>query len=374
MGNRKILLVLNDLRIGGAETQALVLADYLKSRGWDPEILGLASPGPLQDRCREKGIKCLYSAFPYPWSRWYRPFYFLKMWWKLLRLKPSAVITYTGVPGVLCGRTWRAAGVRACIWNQRSGAIARMPHHLEQRASRTMSAFIANSPAGVDFLTGTLKVPKENIALIPNGIELIERSPERRKTVREQLEIDDGTLVAAMIGNLRKPKDQETLIRAWPAVMAHAEKQNRSAVLLLIGRIFDEYAALPELAESLAGEQAVRFMGYQADVKELLSAVDISVFSSDSEGLPNGVLESMAAGLPVVATDLPGIRSALPELQHWALVPPGSPEIFAEKIIAMSDPVRSSECGAANRRRIEQEYSVERMGKSTLAVLERSLR
>ena len=374
MENRKILLVLNDLRIGGAETQALVLADYLKSREWDPDILGLASPGPLQDRCREKGIKCLYSAFPYPWSRWYRPFYFLKMWWKLLRLKPCAVITYTGVPGVLCGLTWRAAGVRACIWNQRSGPIARMPHHLEQRAARTMSAFIANSPAGVDFLTGILKVPKENIALIPNGIELIERSPERRKTVREQLGIDDDALVAAMIGNLRKPKDQETLIRAWPAVMAHAEKLKRSAVLLLIGRIFDEYTALPKLAESLAGEQAVRFMGYQADVRELLSAVDISVFSSDSEGLPNGVLESMAAGLPVVATDLPGIRSALPELQHWALVPPGRPEMFSKMIIAMSEPARSSECGAANRRRIEQEYSVERMGKSTLAALERSLR
>ncbi len=237
-----------------------------------------------------------------------------------------------------------------------------------------MSAFIANSPAGVDFLTGILKVPKENIALIPNGIELIERSPERRKTVREQLGIDDDALVAAMIGNLRKPKDQETLIRAWPAVMAHAEKLKRSAVLLLIGRIFDEYTALPKLAESLAGEQAVRFMGYQADVRELLSAVDIGVFSSDSEGLPNGVLESMAAGLPVVATDLPGIRSALPELQHWALVPPGRPEMFSKMIIAMSEPARSSECGAANRRRIEQEYSVERMGKSTLAALERSLR
>ncbi|MDD3604903.1 MAG: glycosyltransferase family 4 protein [Kiritimatiellae bacterium] len=373
MGNRKILLVLNDLRIGGAETQALVLADYLKTRGWEPVILGLASPGPLQDRCREKGIQCVYSAFPYPWSRWYRPFYFLKMWWKLMRLRPRAVVAYTGVPNVLCGYTWRAAGVKACIWNQRSGAIARMPHHLEQGAARRISAFIANSRSGFDFLTGTLRVPADKVSLIPNGLELIERSPDSRRAVREKLGIDAGALVAAMIGNLREPKDQETLIRAWPAVMANAAGQGRSAVLLLAGRMFDEFASLPKLAESLVGEKAVRFLGYQSNVKELLSAVDVCVFSSNSEGLPNGVLESMAAGLPVVATDLPGIRSALPELQHWALVPAESPERFAEKIIAMSDPARTAECGAANRMRIEQEYSVDRMGRSMKAVLERSL-
>ncbi|MGD9873487.1 MAG: glycosyltransferase family 4 protein [Kiritimatiellia bacterium] len=370
MSKRRILIVLNDLRIGGAETQALVLAGYLKERGWEPVILGLANPGPLQERCRERGIKCLYSAFPYPWSQWYRPFYFLKMWWKLVTLKPSVVLAYTGVPNVLCGYTWWPAGVKACIWNQRSGAIARMPHHLETGAARRMSAFIANSQSGADFLSKTLGVNQDKISLIPNGIETIERAEELFRTVRQRLGIDEHALVAAMIGNLRDPKDQETLIRAWPAVMAHAEKQNRSAVLLLAGKMFDEFASLPKLAESLAGKEAVRFLGYQADVKEILSAADICVFSSNSEGLPNGVLESMAAALPVVATDLPGIRDALPEVQRWALVPPKSPEKFAEKIIAMIDPARMAECGEANRKRIENDFSVTRLGESTEAVLE----
>lgn len=373
MINRRVMLVLNDLRIGGAETQAMILAGYMKEHGWDPVILGLANPGPLQDRCCQRGIKCLYSAFPYPWSRWYRPFYFLKMWWKLLCLKPQAVLAYTGVPNVLCGFTWKMAGVKCCIWNQRSGAIARMPHKLEVAAARRMSCFIANSQAGIDFLTETLAVDSAKITLIPNGIELIERFTDSLRVVRGRLGIDENALVAAMIGNLRSPKDQETLIRAWPAVMDHAKKQGRSAVLLLIGQIFDECASLPELAQSVAGEKAILFPGYQPDVKELLSAVDISVFSSDSEGLPNGVLESMAAGLPVVATDLPGIRSALPELQYWALVPPKSPALFSKTIIAMSDPARMSECGKANRERIEREYSVERLGEKTIKLLERYL-
>ena len=368
--NRRILFVLNELRIGGAETQALLLADVLRRNGWDPRLLGLANPGPLQDRCAERGIRCLFRSFRYPWSRYYRPLYYLKMWGVLLTQRPAVVLSYTSVPNVLCGRVWKWAGIRGCIWNQRTAGCDRMPLGPEKAAARHASLFISNSQAGAEYLVRELGVDASRIRVVGNGIEIVDPAPETRRAVRRELSIEENAFVACMIGNLRAPKDQETLIRAWPAVADHFRRQNRTAYLLLAGRIHEEYGHLVALAETLNGSGAVRFLGYRPDVQDLLRAVDMCTFSSDSEGLPNGVLECMAAGLPVVATDLADIRACLPERQRGGLVPPKSPGRFAETIIRTSEPADMLRAGDANREHVRRLYSVERLGRETAALIE----
>jgi len=98
------------------------------------------------------------------------------------------------------------------------------------------------------------------------------------------------------------------------------------------------------------------------DISGLLFAADLGVFSSRLEGCPNGVLESMAAGLAVVATDCPGIREAVgDEALPW-LVPPGDPETMAAKLLELAEhPDLRAELAIQNRQRIESEFTLERM-------------
>jgi glycosyltransferase involved in cell wall biosynthesis len=128
-------------------------------------------------------------------------------------------------------------------------------------------------------------------------------------------------------------------------------------------------AAEPDLAES------VRFAGASEVIPDLLTRSAIGVLSSRNEGMPNAVLEYMAAGLPVVATDLPGIRLALgEEASHW-LAPEGDAEALAERMLElMRDPALRGECGRRNRARAEAEFSVAALGERTLAVLREALR
>src|SRR2546426_8921983 len=86
------------------------------------------------------------------------------------------------------------------------------------------------------------------------------------------------------------------------------------------------------LARELNLGRSVRFLGPVDDVPGLLSAVDLAVLSSTSEGCPNAVLECMASGLPVVATDIPGIRKAVGPSGYNYLAPPDDARSFAERI------------------------------------------
>jgi hypothetical protein len=108
----QVQLVLNDLRVGGAERQSFLLARELNRRGISTGIIGFASPGPLQDLCHQAGISCRYEPIPYPFSKWYAPIWCLKVLALLWRLRPRVVVAYTSVPQAYCGSVWRLSPVR----------------------------------------------------------------------------------------------------------------------------------------------------------------------------------------------------------------------------------------------------------------------
>jgi glycosyltransferase involved in cell wall biosynthesis len=117
------------------------------------------------------------------------------------------------------------------------------------------------------------------------------------------------------------------------------------------------------LANTLHLGSSVRFLGQVADVAGLLQAVDMGVFASPMEGSPNGVLECMAAGLPIIGTNVAGIREAVGSDGLPYLAPPHDEERFAELVLRLAnDPERRRQIGRTNRRRIEQEFSPRQMG------------
>jgi glycosyltransferase involved in cell wall biosynthesis len=171
-----------------------------------------------------------------------------------------------------------------------------------------------------------------------------------------------------MVGNLTHFKDHATLLRAWRLVMDGSAATETKPTLLLAGGLESETEPLRRLGWDLALGDSVRFLGFVEDVPGLLHAVDIGVFSSRSEGCPNGVLEPMAAGLPLVASDNEGVREALGDDRQT--VPVGSPEATAKAILAMfGSPELRRELGQRNRARVEAEFSISAMCEQTAALI-----
>jgi glycosyltransferase involved in cell wall biosynthesis len=121
----------------------------------------------------------------------------------------------------------------------------------------------------------------------------------------------------------------------------------------------------------------VLFAGHQTDVAAHLRALDLFALTSDSEQMPVSLLEAMACGLPVVATDVGDVRGMLPEDQHPFLTPPQGPDpaqAIATHIAALhADPALRDRLGAANRERIRERYDSERMAQDYLAVYRSAL-
>jgi glycosyltransferase involved in cell wall biosynthesis len=187
---------------------------------------------------------------------------------------------------------------------------------------------------------------------------------------RKQLQLEERCFVACMIANLHGHKDHATLLKAWRIVAKVLEASGRKVILILAGRQDDAYKAISALISELGISHCIICTGHVADVSGLLSAADLCVFSSRSEGCPNGVLESMAAGLAVAGTDVEGIREAVGLAGTPFLAPTGDAQALAEIILKLAgDPVLCAALGEGNRKRVQLNYDPLRMCEEHVTIL-----
>ena len=131
--------------------------------------------------------------------------------------------------------------------------------------------------------------------------------------------------------------------------------------LLLVGK-GPEQAAIEVLCRERGISERVQLAGWRSDVPEILAASDLLVLPSVWEGMPNVVLQAMASRLPVLATDVEGVRELLGPAADPQIVRYGDTETFAEKLVALiSDRALTSELGRKNRLRVQSEFTLSRM-------------
>ncbi len=356
----RIALALNSPRMGGSERQALLLAGGLRGLGHRPVLVGFAGEGPFWDLARSEGIETRVTRLRFPLSPWYFP----RNLWRALRLlrriRPDVVIGYTSVPNLYGAWLAKAAGAKGFLWSERNIGVDRPPGWMERIARDRADLFLPNSEPGRDFLTGTLGVDPRKIRLIPNGVLLPERLAE-----------PTDPPYAVCLANGRAQKDHATLLRAWAKVLADGPP--RSVRLVLAG-FFDPASPLTKeiqgLVQGLGLRDSVEFRGPVADPAPLLAQATLGVLSSSYEGTPNAVLEYMAAGLPVVASDIPGTRMALGQDGGRWLFPIGDDETLARHFRdALARPDLAREEGRRNRLRVEREFSTDTLTARTLAAI-----
>ena len=184
-------------------------------------------------------------------------------------------------------------------------------------------------------------VPATKVTVIPLGLDLepFLAVDESSPTLRTGLGLTDGVLVLGFVGRFVPIKDLATLIRAFSLV----KNDVPDATLLLAGD-GPLRSQMDTLVTSLGVANAVRFLGWRHDLPALYCTLDIVLLSSLNEGTPVSVIEGMAAGRVVVATDVGGVRDVIEHGRTGLLVPPRQPQALAEAIGSLA-----RDAGARNR-------------------------
>lgn len=348
----KILFLINTFNIGGAERQAILLAEQFLLAGHTVQVCAFQEGAQAAALCRRVGLSTFVLPMPLSNPRPVKSA--IEFLHYLRRFSPDYIFSYCGTPNIFASLAFPFTSAMHCIWGQRDGGLdapllKRLPF-----LNHIPSIFVSNSTAGLKFLN--FFAPNGLTFHIQNAVSLAPPQMSRSQW-RKKLNIDSDALFFLKIATLSCHKAHNILLESW----ALAQKNPlfpSSARLVLAGRPTDHAKKLLQMVLELGIEDSVIFAGNVEDVAGLINSADIGVFSSRFEGLPNSVLECMAGGLPIVALDIEGTREALGSSKENILIFPHTAENFAEGLTEMAtDPGKRIAAGTFNKATIEKNCS-----------------
>jgi glycosyltransferase involved in cell wall biosynthesis len=356
---QNIVLLINSIMMGGAEEHVRQIATGLARRGANVSVVmpETTEVDPLAESLTRAGVAVERVTLAWM-TQGAGTFVRMKRLIAVFRER-RAQVAHIHLIGFTGGR-----------WAVAAAALARVPRvivtmhiaptetqplsvRLDRAAqSRFVDRFIAVSQANAVQFRDELGLPASRISVVPNAVELErfagEPGPDRRR-VRAELGIPEDAVVLGALARLNPQKGLGYLIAALPAIVEHHPKVR--ALLVGSGPLLAE---LEEQARSLGVAERVTFAGHRSDTVAVLRAMDIALLPSLFEGLPLSLLESMAAALPVVASEVGGIPEVVVDGVSGYLVPPGVPvELAAAVNRLLSEPGALSRMGEQARRRAE---------------------
>jgi glycosyltransferase involved in cell wall biosynthesis len=214
----------------------------------------------------------------------------------------------------------------------------------------------------------------EQVERVPNFVDTGRFRPPtegERAVARASLGLEEGRVAILCSGRLVPRKNADVLIRAFESVRKTCAAEAPQLLFLGDG---PERAHLEALARSLGAGDAVRFLGFHSDPWRFLHAVDVFTIPSQSEGLPNSLLEAMASGLPVVASRIGGALEAFGETAPGLLVPPGEVAPLADALTKLVlEPDLRAAMGGAGAKRIADAFALESVAPRYLQLYRRVL-
>ena len=359
------VVIQNNSRVwGGNEKWMSMLAAGLQENGHSV-VVSCRAGGAVQPRLEERGIPTS-AVRPGLRADVVRGLRFA-MW--LRRERPDALVL-TSWNGIAWGaRAARIAGVPRVV--VRLGIVRTLPprgrHPRPFR--RNVDALIVNSEEiRGEWLRCAPWFPADEVHLVLNGIVPPPRlAPEERIATREELGLTPSSRLVAGVGHMCPRKGFDLLIDSFAAADVPGSE------LLIVGSGPME-GALRARAASLGLSDRVHWAGFRDDVPRILGACDLFVLCSRNEGMANAMLEAMASGTPIVATDISGVRRALGARDDrpaagW-IVPPDDTAAMAEAIgEALTSPELAGERAGEASWRIAHWFSPARMVAEAEAVL-----
>ncbi len=349
---KDILFVTVGYTLGGSEHMIARVAPKLAMRGYKVRVLAFKGWGPISDKLKNVGIECvsLHGKGKFDFRVLWRYFLYLR------KYPPDIIIAFlyrayipTRIFGFLLGIPNISSVRDVQQWMN--------PVHIfiEKITASLSTVIYSCSNAVTRFLLQDIGIKRERVVTIPNGIEVDSFSTKiNKKKKLKELGLDDDLKVVGTVCRLFEPKK-------GVKILLEATKDTQKEIdfqLLIVGGGKDE-RRLKKKAEDL-GIKAL-FLGERDDVAEILQVIDVFVLPSFYEGFPVVILEAMAAGLPVVATNVGGNREVILDGRTGFIVEPGSPDKLAEKIkdLLEDDEIRKN-FGEAGFKRVKENFSIDK--------------
>jgi glycosyltransferase involved in cell wall biosynthesis len=353
----------------GGEDYVLILARFLAQRGHTVQVSAL--PGHLLlEKCSAAGL----GTVPINYRGMDRVFQVSReLRRELLRRDIRIVHSNANYD--------RTCAAIACLGTPaRHVAGIHSTHSIQHNITHWMrnrwgtAHFITDADAGKEVLVTEDRLPAQRITTVPIGIE--DDPEETRRAYRSQtrtaLGIADTTLVIGNVARLVPFKGHQILLDAAARVLAAVP----DAVFVIVGD-GELHAGLTTQAERLGIAPRVRFLGFRDDLPALYPAFDVYCHSSldmASEMFPIAILRALAAGLPIVCTEVGGIALMVDGGRSGILVPPGDPVALAGGVTrVLADPALRAALGAASRERFLARFHASSMAEQVERIYEKVL-
>jgi len=348
----RILHIIPTFDRAGAAKQLSLLAGGLLREGFDVHVAALARGGPLRDEFRAAGVQTTVlgkrlKADPIAFTRLYR---------HIRAQQPGLVHTWNFTAGSYGRVAARLAGVKHLVAGEYGVDEWKSAWQwvVDRQLARYTDRYVTNNAAIRDYCA-VRGLPAERFVVIDNGIPPARPNDVSRAELLRELKLPDDARLIGVVCQLSQQKRVKDLI--WAADLLRVLHDNLR--LLVIGD-GPQRGMLERFARLASDLEHIRFLGHRDDVWRIMPHLDVFWNGSKSEGQPNAVMEAMAAGVPVVASDIPGNRSLVDHRETGYLVPIAARAARARATDQiLNDPALAERLGAAAKQRIAGHFTVE---------------
>jgi glycosyltransferase involved in cell wall biosynthesis len=364
MARLRVLHVITKLELGGAQQNTLYTVANLNRSLFDPHLI--SGPGGVLDD--EAGMMTDVSLkFCGELSRPIRPVADYQAYQQLRQqikeIKPDIVHTHSSKAGVLGRLAASAENVPVILHTYhgfgfhkyQNAGVFKLYTSLEREASRRSHHLIFVSRENLKWAEELDLLQKCSVSLIRSGVE-VDRllQAKRSEEFREQLGIPRKAAAIAMIACLKPQKDPLTF--AETADLVSRKLNDAKFFLIGDGELAD---AVRKRVSKMRYAHNFHFLGWRRDIPEILANLDLVVLPSLWEGLPRIIPEATVSGVPVIASNIDGIREVIFEGRNGALAEPQNAPDFADKIITALD--ENWKVDPELSQQIQHEYDIREM-------------
>ena len=347
-----VVLLITELAYGGTPRSVQALALGLRSRGYDVRVASLFSKGDVSRELEAAGIPVAgfgierISPIVVSW-RLYR---------FILRSRPHVLHAFNFHANLLGRCVGAAAAVPVILTSERSSESVKADWRVwsDRLTWRLADCWTVTARAVADVLRTREGVDEGRIELITTGVDTTAFVPRPRdEAFRSSLHVKPDEVLIVCVGRLGRYKGQEHAIDA----LAQLRSSRPDVRMALIGD--GQFRRSLEARAAPLGASVI-FTGALADVRPALAAADVFLNPSDEEGMPGAVLEAMAMGVPVVATNVGGTAEVITDRESGLLVPTRRPDAIADAVRALlDDPMLAKRCRELARRAVVEQFSIE---------------
>jgi glycosyltransferase involved in cell wall biosynthesis len=342
--NLQLLYVIGSLGTGGTESHLVNLLPRLQKSGWRLSLCCLSHRGTKAAELEARGIVVHSPPFEriigtrFRLARWLLLVLGSLRLLQLLLRRPHAVHFFLPGAYLIGAPLALLTGVPIKLMSRRSLNHYQVHHPylrmVELRLHRHMTALCGNSEAVLRQLIHDEGCPEGRVHLLYNGIDTARfKPPADRARLRSQLNLAPNAIVMVSVANLIPYKGHYDLLLALGTVKHKIATDWR---LLCVGRNDGLLTDLRNVAERVDIGDRVSFLGECSDIPEILGAADIAISASHEEGFSNAILEAMATGLPIIATNVGGNAEAVLHGITGLIVPAREPVAFGQAILALA--------------------------------------